>query len=298
MNIDYGLHRTVGDSVEDSSELPDEQVANLANGEVARYQLIASDNTMTVHQNSAKIDGYSITNTSTPWLTLSAEKQECYGYIENLEILGSPTIPEEINISNTIGFEGWDGSLTGTAISSTGATDWSFQSDEIQSEFRKDYQFYPKYQDRYIRYLRPMLEDGVVEYEFYCSADTMVHPAIGSYAFLLLPDGIQVHRIAQIAEDQSTLLLVNTEPLDPPSKPIHFNMNQYNRAKLELKGDDLSIWVNGELVTTVVVSEPPSKRRIGLLAGTEKSAKVRNMKYRGDWPKQLPPVHQQVLAKP
>jgi hypothetical protein len=90
----------------------------------------------------------------------------------------------------------------------------------------------------------------------------------------------------------------NATPLDPPSKPLELKKKDFNKVRLELKGDDVSITINDNLVATVRITDPPHQRHIGLLLLDDKSCEVRNMKYRGQWPKTLPPVTEQFLAKP
>jgi hypothetical protein len=143
-----------------------------------------------------------------------------------------------------------------------------------------------------------MLEDGVVEYEFRFDENSGIHPAIGSYGLILRPEGIQLHRITALADDVPTLLTNNATPLNPPSKPISLKKNEFNHVRLELKGDTLSISVNQEWIAAVPITEPANKRHIGLFLLDGKSGAVRNMKYRGEWPKSLPPVSNQFLAKP
>ncbi len=125
-----------------------------------------------------------------------------------------------------------------------------------------------------------------------------MHPAIGGQAFLLRKEGLQIHRITMLSDDQPAPLSNNAAPLDPPSKPIDFKSGDWNQARLGLKGNELSISVNGNDVGTVLIKDPAHLRHIGMFhfGGTE--ARFRNMTYRGEWPKMLPPVSDQILAKP
>jgi hypothetical protein len=216
--------------------------------------------------------------------------------VEDLRIIGSPTIPEELDLINPNGYEGWDGSVSNDSIAREGDRDygnWIFKNDRLTGSFNG-----VPFAESYIRYLRPMLEDGVVEFESKFDDDSEVHPAIGSYAFLLRPEGIQLHRITSLADDVPALLSNNATPLDPPSKPLELNRKDFNKVRLELKGDDVSITINDKLVATVRINEAANKRHIGLLLLDGKSCEVRNMKYRGQWPKSLPPITEQFLAKP
>jgi hypothetical protein len=263
----------------------------------ARFRIAVTEEQITTYTNDVQIHEQSITNGSFPWLLLRPAYPEFYGEVEDLRIIGSPTIPDELDLTHPSGYEGWDGSLSNNYIARDGDRNnygnWIFKNDRLTGSFNGT-----PFAESYIRYLRPMLEDGVVEYESKFEDDSEVHPAIGSFAFLLRPEGIQIHRITYLADDVPTLRTNNATPLDPPSKPLELKKKDFNKVRLELKGDDVSITINDNLVATVRITDPPHQRHIGLLLLDDKSCEVRNMKYRGQWPKTLPPVTEQFLAKP
>jgi hypothetical protein len=73
--------------------------------------------------------------------------------------------------------------------------------------------------------------------------------------------------------------------------------NDWNELKVQLKGDTVSILVNGKLVASHTL-EPTNQRRFGLFRFSDATAtRVRNVIYRGAWPKDVPPVEQQELAR-
>ena len=202
-----------------------------------------------------------------------------------------------MDLTNQDSYIGWDGSVTGRSIGPANGPrgyDWNFVNNQIGPIYNGSSEFF----ESYIRYKRPMIEDGVVEYEFQYNGISDIHPAIGSYAFLMRPEGIQLHRITPLADDVPALLTNNAAPLEPPSKPLELKKNDFNHVRLELKGDDVSISINNNLVATVRITDPANKRHIGLLTIDSSTGVVRNMKYRGQWPKALPNVSDQLLAKP
>lgn len=262
----------------------------------ARFRIAASDGRITTYTNDVQIHEQSVSNASFPWLVLRPAYPEFCGQVEDLRIIGSPTIPEELDLTSPDSYIGWDGSVTGRSIGPANGRmgyDWSFGNNQIMASGVSSEFF-----ESYIRYKRPMIEDGVVEYEFQYNGISDIHPAIGSYAFLMRPEGIQIHRITPLADDVPALLTNNAAPLEPPSKSLELKKNVFNHVRLELKGDDVSISINNNLVATAQITDPANKRHIGLLAIDGITGAVRNMKYRGQWPKTLPHVSDQLLAKP
>jgi hypothetical protein len=263
----------------------------------ARFRIAVKDGRVTTFTNDVEIHEHSLSNTLFPWLMLRPAYPEFCGEVEDLRIIGTPTIPDELDLTNPNGYQGWDGGVTQQSIARENDRtygNWSFGNNGLQASSVNSSRF----SENYIRYRRPMLEDGIVEYEFVFADNSEIHPAIGSYAFLIRPEGIQIHRVTPLADDVPALLTNNATPLDTPSKPLALKKNEFNKVRLELKGDEVSITINNDPVATVRIDEPATKRHIGLLLLDGKTSVVRNMKYRGQWPKSLPPVTEQYLAKP
>lgn len=262
----------------------------------ARFRIVVDKNEIVTYTNDVKIYEHSVAESSSPWLMLEAAYPDFRGEVDNLRIVGNPTIPDELILTNPIGYEGWDGSLSGQSISadeSRGGT-WIFRNSEV---IGYAYSNSPN-AESYIRYVRPMLEDGVVEYECWSDANTEAYPAIGGQAFLLNKDGLKIHRIGFLPDKSSNPSASIAPPAESISKPIEWRSGQWNRVRLELRGDDLSIAVNDEVVATVSITDPPEKRHIGMLGFGGTQVRFRNMTYRGEWPKTLPPVSEQILALP
>ena len=73
--------------------------------------------------------------------------------------------------------------------------------------------------------------------------------------------------------------------------------DSWNRVLIQLKGDDATLLVNDQKVATVKITDVASIRFPGLFRfADESNAKVRNVKYRGGWPTELPSVEEQELA--
>lgn len=71
---------------------------------------------------------------------------------------------------------------------------------------------------------------------------------------------------------------------------------EWNAIKFSTKGDTLTIELNGAVIFTHEI-ETTNLRHFGLFHyANESDVRVRNVRYRGEWPKTLPPIKQQELA--
>lgn len=150
------------------------------------------------------------------------------------------------------------------------------------------------YGENAVFYHRPLLEDGTVEYEFYYQPEKFhVHPALDRLCFLLDPKGVQVHRLTDAGADRTGLAPENvtTEPSHrrgPAELPL--KRKAWNKLQLTLKGDTVTLHLNGVEVYQRPL-ESNNQRTFGLFHYTDDAGvRVRNVVYRGDWPKALPPA--------
>ena len=66
--------------------------------------------------------------------------------------------------------------------------------------------------------------------------------------------------------------------------------------KIDVKGNVVQIALNGELIYERAL-EPSNQRTFGLFHFADRTeARVRNVVWRGDWPKEMPPLNRQNLA--
>jgi hypothetical protein len=154
--------------------------------------------------------------------------------------------------------------------------------------------------ERLLQYHRPMLEDGTIEYEFYYrEGESLVHPALDRRAFVLGPSGVQIHWISDGVFERSPLSPDNLsdEPRHrrgPPDLPLRDN--RWNRMRITLAGNTLHLTLNEQLIYQVDL-EPTNQRTFGFFHWADRTeARVRNVVWTGDWPRELPPVEQQELA--
>jgi len=153
-----------------------------------------------------------------------------------------------------------------------------------------------------LRYHRPVLEDGTIAYEyFYEPGSTDVAPALGGVAWLLTRQGVVEHRLTDGRFEQfgrapipEGLDSVDGESVEDASLPLR--AGDWNRVELKIQADTLTISLNGNRVHSGVVSEV-GVPHFGLFHYSDQTqARVRRLRWRGDWPHELPPVSQQELA--
>jgi len=147
-----------------------------------------------------------------------------------------------------------------------------------------------------------MLEDGRIEYEFYYRpGESHCHPALDRLAFLLEPAGVRIHWITDGIYGRTELTADNAveEPANrrgPGQLPLQ--ADAWNRLAVTLRGDTVHVVLNGQLIYQREL-EPTNQRTFGLFHYADQTeARVRNVTWRGDWPRELPPASEQELAGP
>ncbi|MCB0075071.1 MAG: DUF1583 domain-containing protein, partial [Caldilineaceae bacterium] len=164
------------------------------------------------------------------------------------------------------------------------------------TEFRADSSL--GWQESLLRYHRPMLEDGTIEYEFYYEPEKCIaHPALDRLAFILQPDGVRYHWITDGPHDRSGIPTDNlfSEPGTQRSNIVPLRPGQWNHLQLKLRGDEVSLTVNDQLVSQRFL-ESTNQRTWGLFHFSDRTMlRVRNIVWRGDWPDRLPPLSAQEL---
>ncbi len=150
---------------------------------------------------------------------------------------------------------------------------------------------------------------------------SLVHPALDRMVCLIEPDGVKIHWLTDGRWDRTGLMAGNIDPhqvtrrvsegersgkltdeSDAERSPsltrrvTSLKPREWNAIKFTTKGDTLTIELNGDIVFTRDI-EPTNLRHFGLFHYANGSdVRVRNVRYRGDWPKTLPPIKQQELA--
>jgi hypothetical protein len=265
-----------------------------------RYRAVVRDGVCATYANGREIHKRRLDAEHDPWLAIRSF-YNTNGAVRNLRITGNPEIPSEVRLTANTALPGWlpiglghrvgpnrkwrqlggeanGGGIHGILWGSLPGSHW----------------------ETLLRYHRPMVEDGTIEYEFfYREGSTHVHPALDRLAFMLQPDGVRVHWVTDRQFDRTTLGPGNLfdEPENrrgPEALPLR--PNDWNRLQLALVGDTVGLKLNDKLIYERKL-ESTNQRTFGLFHYADRTeALVRNVVWKGDWPRELPSVAEQELA--
>lgn len=265
---------------------------------MAAFRIVVDGRRLTTFTNGVQIHDMSFNAPPSPWIVLQADQPGNECRITNLRITGTPEIPDEIDLIDMADWNCWRADIYAESHSYTGDENapWRRSSGEILGKVQPNS---IAARESLLHYQRPMLEDGVIEFEAYWEPGVSeVHPCVGRSAILLSAGAPKLHQLTE-AQYERRNLTVDNESEIPGSTAPELKTRDWNKVRMSLKGDQLTVSVNGKDVATVTVTEPPTERFFGLFRFANKTGcRVRNLKYRGEWPKTLPAVTEQVLAKP
>jgi hypothetical protein len=253
-----------------------------------KFRLAVHGETYTVHINDRKLCEEPLTFNADPWLMLHAEHSNTAG-IRNLEIRGTPRVPESLKLSASADLACW---------LSYDESDWRKRGEEITDDGARPVQDPDQpprprtWQEKALHYHRPLLEDGEVDYDFYYEpGKVLVHPAVDRLVFLLEPPGVRIHWLTDGHHDRTGLTPDNAVA-DPKnrrgSSTLTLKAKTWNHVKLSLSGDTITLNLNGTPIYERKL-ESSNQRTFGLFHyADETSVRVRNVTYRGQWPRRLP----------
>ena len=256
-------------------------------GDWCPFRLVVKGGRLTAFMNGRNVYEASNPPEGDPWLALLWRGTET-GAARRITITGNPRVPEKLKLSTLPELTGWLTDEYGKAPGNL--ADWDQRGEELTGALR-DSDAGSK-QESVLRYHRPLLEDGQIDYEFYFDpGKQMVYPALDRLAFLVEPDGIKIHRLTDGAHERSGLAPDNTceEPQNrrgPGSIP--WKARAWNRLALRIAGDRVTIELNGQSIFERPI-EPENQRTFGLFHfADETGARVRNVSYEGSWARSLP----------
>lgn len=235
-----------------------------------------------------------------PWLAIRAPRQ--LAAAKQLRIAGQPRIPEQVRLSAPSDLTAWTSYHDDPSVNYGGPLWQRVAGDDHGAEIVGSHlpELAGARAESLLRYCRPMWEDGTIVYEFYYhGSGAHCHPALGRLAFMLHPNGVREHWITDGAYDRSGLDPANESVVEEHRRgpqPLPLEPGQWNRAELSLQGDTALLQLNGQLIYQRPL-EITNQRQFGLFHFADQGeARVRDVVWRGDWPRQLPPVDQQELA--
>ncbi|MCA9009658.1 MAG: DUF1583 domain-containing protein [Planctomycetaceae bacterium] len=264
--------------------------------EAAEIRITVNGSKVTTAANGVTIHEEVLQGTPSPWIVLQAAGAGEEAVIRNLRITGTPEIPDQIDL---IDMTGWRSDVYGERHAADAGDDsvqWKKSGDEIVGQINTNVSAQPL--ESLLMYQRPMLEDGEIQFEaFWVPGEQEVHPAVGRTAILIQPDGARLHSLTEAQYETRDLAPDNASPIPGDAAKIELRPNDWNQIRLTLTGDQLTVFVNGMEVAVHQVSEIPTERFLGLFRYSDRhQCRVRNLVYRGNWPKILPSIEEQELA--
>ena len=270
-------------------------------GSIADFRMVVDDTKVTTFVNGVQVHEEFVTPGPGPWVVLHSNYVGNNSTLQNLRIVGKPEIPAEIDLIDTMSAPFWQTDLYGESVSYDGKDEnavWRRAGEELIGELRKDKSAQPL--ESILAYQRPILEDGTIEFEIsYAPGEFEVHPVVGRTAFVLHPDGVKLHTMTDASWESSGLKPDNESAIEGAAESVPLKPSDWNKVSLTLKGDVLTLAVNGKEVAKHTLAEPPAERFFGLFRYADKTqCRVRRLVYRGGWPKELPDLAHQELAFP
>ena len=254
-----------------------------------QFRMVVKDGWLRAFVDAREIGAEKIGANPDPWLMLHCVYMNT-GTMRNLKISGAPTIPERIDLlaNDELGMwrseSGWPWIKRGEEL--YGASQRAESAPQMRQFVQRNLT------ESSISYLRPMSEDGAVEYEFFYDPDkSLVHPMLDRLTFILDPNGVKLHWRTDDANERSGTRFDNVAnepscrrgPSRLPLKP-----KSWNAVRLAVAGDVVKLTLNGEEVYERPI-EPTNQRQFGLFHYTDQTeARVRSMTFAGAWPKKLP----------
>ena len=231
-----------------------------------------------------------------PWLAI-VHKAAASGGVRDFRITGNPSIPDELQLS-TEGMPGWRPYYTYSFAWSNNK--WLYRDGVMIGQPGQS----PRgsADEMLLYYQRPMSEDGTIRYQYYYSPESFdVSPALGRTAFLLRPNGVAEHHVTNGYYDTTYFNKENARVIAANQRSLPgdcLRENAWNDVEVSVRGDTVSLKLNDQLVYASPITKS-NTRLFGLFYFTDQtSAQVKNVIFRGQWPKQLPSVSDQVLADP
>ncbi|MEZ6122503.1 MAG: DUF1583 domain-containing protein [Planctomycetaceae bacterium] len=252
-----------------------------------------------------------------PWIGIHSWSRG-RGGIRDVRITGQPIIPDSISLVFQSDLPGWH-SYQEDSVGFAEAA-WRFEpSENIATDgnngtaagqiIGRHFSWIPGTDcERLLRYHRPLIEDGAVEYEFfYEPGRAMSYPALDRMAFIIDSQQVMIHRITDDRHEQDDLSPDNVLSANVPSNKdaaqapadstgLPLIENAWNRLRVAVAGQTAFLELNGQQIHQRIM-EPENSRHFGVFYFADRGeARVRNLVMTGHWPKSLPPLKDQELA--
>ncbi len=136
------------------------------------------------------VDTYDVPQDGDPWLAVHSSPHN-NGGVRNLRIGGAPVVPESVPMFGHPDLRSWRPSYFGEPFVGNAPAWTTAGGGEVVGA---KYGAAGQSRQSLLRYHRPLVEDGEVDYEFlYAPGETEVHPALDRVVFLLETTSIKTH---------------------------------------------------------------------------------------------------------
>ena len=270
----------------------------LRHDKTVAYRANVTESGTTVRINGHQVAEYSTPDFPDPWVGLRSLSNSSTAF-HNVQIGGTPTIPDEVVMTTANDLGSWLPYYLGTRERTWNRIEDGSGQGIIHGS--KNPELAGSHFESLLRYHRPLWEDGSIEYKFFYTPDKVTaHPALDRLVFLLDPDGVRLHWLTDGSYDETSVSPDNV--VDEPENrrgpgQLPLNLNEWNRLKLEIAGAKVSLELNGQLIYEREL-ESTNHRTFGLFHYADRTELLAgNLVMRGDWPKELPPVFEQELTE-
>ncbi len=245
---------------------------------------------------TVSLDGLSVhretfPNVRDPWIGIRSRMLN-EGGGRGVKISGSPVVPEQLDLIAP-GLDAWIDYYANDEPWSR--LPWTLTNSEIHGRLRTE--MAGSICEQALFYHRPMLEDGTIEYEFfYLRGKSCAYPAIDRLCFLLDEKSVGLHWLTDGRYEQTSAAPNNRSSL-PGKSAIPLLDDKWNHMRVNLKGDVIQLILNGLPIAERKL-EATNQRFFGLFHyADQQQLQVRNIRWRGNWPRELPLQDDDELAE-
>lgn len=267
----------------------------------SRLRMKVRGRMLTMYYNGKEVSTHQLPEHYDPWLAIYSKDRD-QSAVRNLRITGTPIVPSAIPMAADENLPGWWSYFDESVGPTAGGGRWHFQEFPSGPGILgvRDPSLAGSYRESLLRYHRPLVEDSVVEYEFYCvPGQTHTHVAMDRLALLLEPDGVVEHWVTdgqfeRFGNDPANRTVKVKHRRGPDKLPLR--ERDWNQMKLAIRGDVVELTLNGQLIYSRPL-EVTNQRTFGLFHFADQTEiRVRNLVLTGDWPMAVPSIADQELA--
>jgi hypothetical protein len=267
----------------------------------SRLRIKVRGRTLSMYYNGKQIANHELTEHYDPWLAIYSKNRD-QSAVRDLRIAGTPVVPDAINMAADEELSGWWAYFGETIGPAASGGRWRHRDFPFGSGIHgvRLPALAGSSHESLLRYHRPLVEDSVVEYEFfYVPGQTHTHCALDRLAFLIGPEGVVEHwvtdgRFERFGNDPANRTVIAKHRRGDGKLPLR--AGDWNKMNLAVRGDIVELALNGQRIYERPI-EASNQRTFALFHFADQTeVRVRNLVLRGDWPKSVPAIADQELA--